>query len=321
MSGQPKPELLEIPGAEGASVDFLTNLLEQPAPVQDVPQLQVGPAQQIPQLQVGPAQQIPLQQVAGLGATEQTVQNLLTKFLGTSATGGEAYKLGMGELSKTLGGEFYDPRTSDFWKGYREVSEMEEEKGVAAIRRRGQLGGGLFATPGQRIEKEYVREKGAERTMRLGGLYETERARKFGAVEKALGFAGLEEAGKAGRIELGARVGAIPRQVKNLQYQAAYGQAMGQSKADFARQQLQNQATYAKQAGQSEADFAQQQLQNQATYQQQFGQSQADLAQQMFPYQYQAPVAAGLMPQWYVPGQDNTAVGMLGLLGSIIGGK
>ena len=272
MSGQPEPQLLEIPGAEGISVDFLTNLLNQPAPLQGTPE----------------AMQVPLQQVAGLGATEQTVQGLLSKYLGTSATGGEAYKLGMGELQKTLGGEFYDPRTSDFWKGYRDVSEMEQEKGVAAIRRRGQLGGGLYADPSRRIESEYVKGMGAQRLGMLGGLYETERGRKAGAVGQALGYAGLEETGKAGRIELGARVGAIPRQVKSQQYQAAYNQALGQAQSDYATAQQQSQNVY---------------------------------QQQMFPYTAQSAVAGALMPQWFVPGQDNTAVGMLGLLGSIIGGK
>jgi len=214
MGGQPKPQLLEIPGAEGASVDYFSNLMNQ----------------------VLQGQNIPLQQVAGLGANEQTVQNLLSKYLGTSATGGEAYKLGMGELQKTLGGEFYDPRTSDFWKGYRDVSKMEQEEGTAALRRRGQLGGGLFSTGVAREEVKYQAGKEAERTMTLGGLFERERERKVGAVGQALGYAGLEEQGAASRIGLGAEVGAIPRNVLNQQYQAAFNQALGQEQADWTKQ-------------------------------------------------------------------------------------
>ena len=255
MSGQPKPELLEIPGAEGLSVDFFTNLMNQTLQGQD----------------------IPLQQVAGLTGTEQKVQGLLSQYLGTSATGGEAYKLGMGELQKTLGGEAYDPRTSDFWKGYREVSEMEQEKGVAGIRRRGQLGGGLYATPGGRIESEYVKGMGAQRLGMLGGLYEAERGRKSGAVGQALGFAGLEEEGKASRLKLGSTIGAIPRNVQNQQYQAAYAQSLGQEQSDYATQ----------------------------------------LAQ----IGMQSGAAGALMPQWFVPGGDGAGAGMLGLLGTIIGGK
>ena len=213
MGGTPpkEPELLEIPGAEGASVDFFMNLMNQ----------------------IAPTMNIPLQQIAGLTGNEQTVQNLLTKYLGTSVTEGEAYGLGMGELKKTLSGG-YDPRTSDFWKGYRETSKMEQEQGVSDVRRRGQLGGGLYSDPSMRTESEYIQGMGAKRTMMLGGLYEGERARKAGAVGQALGYAGLEETGKASRLQLGSTIGAIPRNIQNQQYQAAFNQLLGQEKADYA---------------------------------------------------------------------------------------
>ena len=210
---KPEPELLEIPGAEGLSVDYFTNLLQN---------------------YIAPTQTIPLQQIAGMSGAEQTTQDLLKKFLGTSATGGEAYKMGMGELQKTLGGEFYDPRKSDFWKGFRETSVMEQEKGVSDIRRRGQLGGGLYSEPQMRTESEYVGGKGAERQMMLGGLYEKERERKVGAVGQALGYAGLEEQGMLSRLQAGSTIGALPRTIQNQQYQAAFNQALGQTQADYA---------------------------------------------------------------------------------------
>ena len=181
-------------------------------------------------------QNIPLQQIAGMTGAEQTVQGLLSKFLGTDATQGEAYKLGMGELQKTLGGEFYDPRKSDFWKGFRESSEMEQEKGVAGIRRRGQLGGGLYATPNQRTEADYVRGKGADRSMMLGGLYEKERDRKTNAVGQALGYAGFGEQSKLNRLTAGSTIGAIPRNIQNQKYQASFNQALGQEQSDYATQ-------------------------------------------------------------------------------------
>lgn len=213
MGSQPKdPELLEIPGTEGASVDYFMNLMNQSAPTMD----------------------IPLQGIASMTGAEQTVQGLLSKYLGTDATQGEAYKMGMGELQKTLGGEFYDPKKSDFWKGWRETSEREQAEGVSDIRRRGQLGGGLYATPNQRTEADYIRDKGAGRTMMLGSLFERERDRKTSAVGQALGYAGFEEAGKANRLQLGSTIGAIPRNVQNQQYQAQFNQALGQEKADYA---------------------------------------------------------------------------------------
>jgi len=201
---------------------------------------------------------------------EQTVQGLLSKYLGTSAIGGEAYKLGMGELQKTLGEETYDPRTSDFWKGFREQSEMEQEEGIAGIRRRGQLGGGLFATPGGRIEAEDVRRRGAERSMMSGGLYEKERERKMGAVGQALGYAELGERGATSRLQLGTTIGAIPRQIKDVQYQAAYNQKMGQAQSEYATAQQRSQNLY---------------------------------QQQMFPYTAQAGIAQQLMPQWLDKGE------------------
>ncbi|GAI31725.1 unnamed protein product, partial [marine sediment metagenome] len=249
--GRRDPELLEIPGAEGVSVDFFTNLLSQAAPKKDVAE----------------APTIPLQQVAGMSGAEQTVQALLGKFLGTEATEGEAYKLGMGELKKTLGGEFYDPRESDFWKGYRETSEMEQEKGVAAVRQRSQLGGGLYATPGQRTEAEYIKGMGAERTKMLGGLYEKERDRRTSGIVSALGYAGFGEAGKLSRLKAGSEIGALPRLIKGEKYKAEYAQKYGQEAAD---------------------------------YQERVQKTEAEYAEKLFPYQYQAPVAQTLMPQWYV---------------------
>jgi len=209
-----EPEFLEIPGAEGLSIDFFKNLMGQT-------------------LQ---GQNIPLQQIAGMSANEQTTQGLLAKFLGTSATDSEAYKLGMGELSKTLGGEFYDPKTSDFWSGFREQSAIEEEKGVSDIRRRGQLGGGLYAEPNQRTEADYLRGTGADRQTMLGGLYEKERDRKTNAVGQALGYAGFEEAGTMNRLTAGSTIGALPRNIENQRYQAAFNQLLGQEQADYATQ-------------------------------------------------------------------------------------
>lgn len=220
MSQQKDPELLEIPGTEGAEGD--PNIAAQ----HFINQMTAA----------APTQQIPLLQIAGMSAAEMMTQELLKKFLGTSATEGEGYKLGMGELKKTLGGEYYDPRTSDFWKGFREVSAMEQEKGVADIRRRGQLGGGLYAEPGMRHEAEYVRGAGAERQMMLGGLYEKERERKAAGIGQALGYAGFEETGKLSRLQAGSTIGALPRQLEQARYGAEHAQALGQTGADYASQ-------------------------------------------------------------------------------------
>ena len=222
MMGQqknPDPTLLEIPGTQGAegqpnqAVSFLMNLMNN---------------------YQAPTQNIPLQQIAGMTGNEQTTQNILSKFLATDPTEGKAYKLGMGELQKTLGSEYYDPKKSDFWKGFREHSAMEEKKGVSDIRRRGQLGGGLYSDPNARTESEFIRGKGADRSMMLGSLIGKERDRKSNAVAQALGYAGFEEQGTMNRLNAGSTIGALPRQIQNQKYQAAFNQALGQEKADYA---------------------------------------------------------------------------------------
>ena len=312
MGSQKKdPELLEIPGTEGAegqpnqAVSTLLGLMNTTLQGQNIPTLNVGPAQNIPGLTVGPAQQI-----AGLGDNEQTVQGLLSKFLGSSATDNEGYKAGMGEIQKTLGGEFYDPKTSDFWSGFREQSAIEEEKGVSDIRRRGQLGGGLYATPNQRTEADYIRGKGADRQAMLGGLYENERNRKSNAVGQALGYAGFEEQGKTNRLQLGSTIGAIPRGIENQKNQAAFNQ-----------QEAQNQATYNQQFGQSQANFNQQEAKNQSVYNQALGQEQSDYATQLAQIGIQGGAAESLKPQWLIDNSQpsDPLGGILGLVGTLAG--
>ena len=205
--------LLEIPGA-GKPVDFLSELMNKKAPLKETPATQ---------------------KIAGMGENEKTVQKLLATFLGGGGdvTQSDPYKLGMGELNKTLGGEFYDPRTSDFWKGFREQSQAEQVEGTENIRRRGQLGGGLFSTGVAREETKYQAGKESERTSMLGGLYEKERDRKTNAVGQALGYAELGERNTISRLELGSTIGSIPRDIQNQKYQAAYNTAQQKSENQY----------------------------------------------------------------------------------------
>lgn len=288
MSSQKDPELLEIPGTEGAEGEPNIAVQEMIDLMGTQLQGQTIPLQQI-------SQDIPLQRIAGLGVNEKKVQSLLTQYLGTSATESEAYQLGMGELKKTLGGEFYDPRTSDFWKGFRDISEMEQAKGVSDIRRRSQLGGGLYGETSQRTEAEYVGREGSKRQMMLGGLYEKERDRKTNAVMQSLGYAGFEEAGKVSRLQLGSTIGAIPRGIADRQYGAKYTQEMGQMKAKN--------------------------LQYKADYTQLLGQEQSDFATQLAEIGIQSGAAQELMPQWNIDQGGGTSPlgGILGILGAIIG--
>ncbi|MBA7567376.1 hypothetical protein ES708_09087 [subsurface metagenome] len=125
----------------------------------------------------------------------------------------EAYDLGMGEIKKTLGGA-YDPFHGEFYKGLREKSLREEERGVGKVRQAAQMGGGLYGERRLGAEGEYRAEMGTGRTSMLGGLYEGERGRRAGMIPQAL------EYGKfATEQEL------IPRQMQTsaLQWLADYG--------------------------------------------------------------------------------------------------
>ena len=273
MGSQKKdPELLEIPGTEGADggtniavqnmIDLMNTNLESPTVQQNVP----------------------LQQVAGMSKNEQTTQGLLSKFLSGDATESEPYKLGLEELKKTLGGEFHDPKKSDFWKGFREHSMMEQEEGVEGIRRRGQLGGGLYGTPNQGIEARYIRGAGADRSMMLGGMYEKERDRRSAGIATALGYAGFSEAGKMNRLNAGARIGSVPRDIQNQKFTARYNQSMGEMTA--ANQQ-----------------------------------SQADWNTQLANAGLKQGAASELMPQWNIDQGGGTSPmgGILGVMGALIG--
>ena len=354
MGSQPKdPELLEIPGTEGVMggnntavqqmIDLMGTELTAPEIQQNVPLQQISqnvPGQQISQNVPGQqiSQDIPLQQIAGMSANEQTVQGMLSKYLGTSATDNQAYQAGMGEINKTLG-EDYNPLTSDFWKGYRDTSQMEQDQGVSDIRRRGQLGGGLYATPNQRTEADYNKGMGAQRMQQLGGLYEHERDRKSNAVNQALGYAGFEEQGISNRLSLGSTIGATPRNIKNQQNEALYNQQTGQMNA----LNQQNQADYNQQMGQmnpsnqqGQADYTQQMgqmgavnQQNAANYNQGMGemnafnaQEQSNYATQLAQIGIQSGAAGSLMPQWNIDqGGGSSPLGAIGSIASALIGK
>jgi len=266
------PELLEIPGTEG--VDGGNNTAVQS--MIDI----MGTNMESAKI----SQDIPLQNIAGMSGNEKTTQGLLSKFLGTLATESDAYKMGLGELKKTLGGEFYDPQKSDFWKGFRENSAMEEEAGIESIRRRGQLGGGLMSTTNAGIEARYVRGVGADRNMQLGKMYEKERDRRSAGIGQALGYAGFEEVGKMNRLNAGAKIGSIPRDIQNQKFTAEYNQSMGEMTAK-----------------------------NQ--------QEQSNWNNQLANIGVKQSAASELMPQWNVDQGGGTSPlgGILGIVGSLVG--
>ena len=99
---------------------------------------------------------LPERQVAGMSEAEQATQSILASILGGQA--------------------FEDPRTSDLYRGLREESLGEEERGIGALRRRAQMGG-MYNSGTSLAEEGRARQGFAnDRMSLLGGLYQNERA-------------------------------------------------------------------------------------------------------------------------------------------------
>lgn len=123
----------------------------------------------------------PTQQVAGMSGQEQDVQGQIYNH---ATNGGKGYNIAMDHAQKTLDGG-YDPRDSDFYRGYRaEMEEMRNDSN-ARLSRRSQLGGMTNSTPAQGIEAENNRRIDSSIAMQLGDMYENERGRMDQAANAA----------------------------------------------------------------------------------------------------------------------------------------
>ncbi|HUU54499.1 MAG TPA: hypothetical protein VMY87_06220 [Armatimonadota bacterium] len=157
---------------------------------------------------------IPTLGVAGMGSAEQQAQTLLEQYLSQAPRG---YEAGMAELERTLGGG-YDPLASEYWKGFREQSALDEAKSVAGLRRGAQAGGMYYSEPSMRTEGDLRARYGADRSALLGSLYEAERARMQGAVPQIMQY-GQEP---VNRVGVGMQYGALPRELDQARRDAEY---------------------------------------------------------------------------------------------------
>lgn len=189
---------VKIPPQVSGSLQWLYDLLQRAAPT------------------------IPTRQIAGMTGTEQTGQDILADFAGSGMP--EGYTAGMGELNRILSGE-YDPRTSDFYKGFRQQSEEEEELSVNALNRGMQKRGMFSSSPAIASEGRLRKGFAGQRQQLLGSLFETERNKMFAAISPALEY---------GRFETNlplTKMGAISqfdlsRNLNQQQLDAAFNQIM-----------------------------------------------------------------------------------------------
>ena len=162
----------------------------------------------------GDSTDYPQLQVAGLTGAQQADQKRLA---GYQAKGTEGYNLAMGQTRKTLAGD-YDPRTSDYWKGFRQEAETVRGKSNEAIRRRAQAGGMLQSSPYANIEAQSNRELDSFMLRKLGELYENERGRMDTAANRA-GNLGQQQ---FGNLLAGQSMAEMPRMIEQLRNAAIY---------------------------------------------------------------------------------------------------
>lgn len=125
---------------------------------------------------------IPTQQVAGQTDREKSIQ---TNIYDQANEGGEGFNMAMDHARTTLQGG-YDPRTSDYYRGYRnEVNELRGDSN-ARLGRQQQLGGMSGSTPSQGITAQNNRRYDNMIMQEIGRLYENERGR----MDQAAGAAG-----------------------------------------------------------------------------------------------------------------------------------
>ncbi len=156
----------------------------------------------------------PQLQVAGLTDLQRADQGRLADY---QSKGTEGYNLAMDQTRKTLAGD-YDPRTSDFWKGFRQEADQVRGKSNEAIRRRAQAGGMLQSSPSANIEAQSNRELDSFMLRKLGELYENERGRMDTAANRA-GNLGQQQ---FGNLLAGQSMAEMPRLIEEMRNAAIY---------------------------------------------------------------------------------------------------
>jgi len=166
----------------------------------------------------GSSPQYPVQGVEGLTPMQQLIQNSLGDYLGSANAN---YDLATGQYKDTLSGA-YDPRTSDYYRGFRQEAEDLRKGSTTAIRQRANMGGMLQSSPAEAVEAENNRMVNSTILKELGRMFEGERDRQ----ERA---AGSIQGADAQRLSTTAGVNALadlPRAIEQDRLNAAYEAAM-----------------------------------------------------------------------------------------------
>jgi len=164
--------------------------------------------------------------VAALSEFEQQGLAELGDYLNSPlGTEGELYGSAEEEILKTLQGE-YDPVNSDYYKAYknqimREIQEAKDRLAARASAGDKFFGGGRISTEGEMEESAL-----GQMAVTLGELQERERERRLGAVQQALQLTQYGEEAPVARITAAETLGALPRLIKQAEYDADYQEWM-----------------------------------------------------------------------------------------------
>jgi hypothetical protein len=156
----------------------------------------------------------PTQGTAGLSQLEQQGLQQFGGLAGLDTAG--VAQSALGNLQQTLSGGF-DPRTSDFFQGFRQEAQRLKGEGISDALRRSQRLTGAPAGRAQRAAGEVAGRADESILQTLGGLFNQERGRQFGAIGM-----GLNAPGQIGSQLLGA--GALPRGIEQQILNAQFNQ-------------------------------------------------------------------------------------------------
>lgn len=165
---------------------------------------------------------LPTREIAGLSELERQGLTAVGG-LGRDIQGltGEAADV----LRGTLRGEF-DPRTSPFFQGFRQEAQRLKQEGISDVLRRSQRITGAPAGTALRQTGDVASRADESILQTLGGLFEQERARQFGAVGQTFNLgSGISQ------LLLGA--GQVPRSIEQDILNARFNQQIGQIEAPF----------------------------------------------------------------------------------------
>lgn len=159
---------------------------------------------------------------AGLTDNESKAQQMLSQFqgAGTPQVLGQAAKY----TSDVLGGEKFDPRSSDYYKNMKAQILQDAGEAGAAVRHNAASSGLLHSDPRHQQEADLTRKTSLDLATLLSQMYEQERTRMGQSAALAPSIAKYQQDLPLQQIMAGATYGAIPREVSQQNLDRQYGE-------------------------------------------------------------------------------------------------